>query len=406
MRVVLSVLLPSLALAACAAPTTPYATASQAIIKGVDSPATDDAVVLIIHLDNQAVEACSATLIAKNLLLTARHCVAQTDEGSACNEDGEALAGGGVGKQFTPSDLYVFTGNTRPDFSKGRPDIAAQGAKIFVPDSDTICANDIALILLDQEVENAKIAPLRLDGAVVAGETISSVGWGVTEKTASPDVRQRRDDVEVLNVGPLRQSQGRSLGPSEFEVGESICSGDSGGPAFSTDTGAILGVVSRGGNGKQSQTDPSVGCEGSDAFNIYTGVAGHRDLILQAFAEAGATPWLEGELNPILAPFGTECATDDECQQGKCVQTSGDTPTCNLDCEASECPSGFECTGDAGAMVCTEVKAKDDDDAEKKKGGCAVGGDPSSFALLGFAFAASLVARRARRRSAAPDRHR
>jgi hypothetical protein len=61
----------------------------------------------------------------------------------------------------------------------------------------------------------------------------------------------------------------------------SICQGDSGGPAISERTGAVLGVVSRGG-----------GC--SDDFgHIYTTTAGFETMFSDAFELAGATPTLE-----------------------------------------------------------------------------------------------------------------
>lgn len=398
MRVVLSIVIPGLVLAACAAPADQprLGRAAQPVINGEDSPSgSEDAVVLLMHAANAGVAGCTATLIAPNLLLTALHCVAETDESSACNEKGRAIAGGDVGKVHDAKDMYVFTGTERPNFySNERPPIAATGQKIFVPDSDTICANDIALILLDKNVEGAVIAPLRLDAPVTEGETFTSVGWGVTERTASPRTRKRRLEVPVVGVGPLEASSSRgALGPSEFEVGESICSGDSGGPAISTDTGAVLGVVSRGGNGRQgTQSDPAAGCEGARAFNIYTGVAGHRDLILSAFAEAEATPWLEGELNPILGVFGSECSDGAECQQGVCAQTDGSTSTCNLDCTDAACPSGHECSAVDGQNVCTAIPEPEE------KTGCAVAeaGLASDAGLVpfGLALAALCVVRR------------
>ncbi len=403
MRVVVSILIPSLGLclAACmgAAPSTGSTT--QAIINGEDSPSSEDSVVLLVHADRQSVAACSATFVAPNLLLTALHCVSETDESSACDEKGKPLAGGDVGKPHTASDLYVFIGNTRPDFNRGAPPTAAKGKKIFIPDTDTICAHDIALVLLDRNVEGAKISPLRLDTEVVEAETITSIGWGVTTKTDSPETRQRRADVPITGVGPMRSGNGRSLGPSEFEVGESICSGDSGGPAISTDTGSILGVVSRGGNGRQSQADPSVQCTGGNAFNIYTGVAGHKDMILAAFAEAEATPWLEGELNPILSTFGTVCTAGEECQQGSCVKTSGADATCNLDCSTSECPEGFVCSDVDDAKACTAIPKKKTTTTETS---CAASPGSSSgtgYAFCGLAalvFAAAATRRSARRR--------
>lgn len=409
-RVVLSVLLSGVAvsLAACTAPTVSLSTADQAIIDGENSPSSEDAVVLLVHVARQGIGSCTGTLVAPNLVLTALHCVSETDQSSACDEAGKPLAGGDVGRTHTANDMVVFTGSTRPEFERGiDPKIAARGLKVLVPDTDTICANDIALIVLDRNVEGAKIAPLRLDADVISGETVTSIGWGVTDNTDFPNMRQRRLEVPVVNVGPLRDRRGRSLGPSEFEVGESICSGDSGGPAIATSTGAVLGVVSRGGNGTQDPNDPAAGCTGAQAFNIYTGVAGHKDFILSAFDAAAATPWVEGSLNPILSVFGSACTAAEECQQGVCVQTAGDAPTCNLDCSASACPDGYECTdvaasggaAEEGGKACTVVPPP----VKKTITTTSCDATPvtpasSSLTALGFAVAALALTRRSARR--------
>lgn len=406
MRFVCTTLISSLALAACAGPTVPETlSVSQPVIDGEDSPTgVEDSVVLIIHLDRQGAAGCTGTLIAPNLVLTALHCVAETDEASACDVDGTALSGGRVGSLHDAKRMYVFTGNERPNFAgRERPSVAGIGAKIFAPTTNTMCNNDIALLLLDRQVENAVIAPLRLDAPVVTAETITSVGWGITDTTTSPDTRQRRQSVAITAVGPDEPGRGRAIGPTEFEVGESICSGDSGGPAFASETGAVLGVVSRGGNGRApTQSNPSAGCVGDDAHNIYTGVQGHRDLILSAFAEAGYEPWLENELNPNLTKFGEACTDGKECQQGVCVQTEGDSATCNLDCSNDSCPDGYECTqGDDSSSRCTVVpppattSADDDDEAKAGCSSAPVGQTP--WTSVGLLVAAVLGSRRLRK---------
>jgi secreted trypsin-like serine protease len=92
----------------------------------------------------------------------------------------------------------------------------------------------------------------------------------------------QRQNVPVLDVGPSSQSA-----PTDLLVGESICSGDSGGPALSAH-GAIIGVVSHGGNGRYSAHRPAAGCIGKDTTNVYTRVAPFTQLIKLAFKQAGA----------------------------------------------------------------------------------------------------------------------
>jgi hypothetical protein len=99
----------------------------------------------------------------------------------------------------------------------------------------------------------------------------------------------------VLEVGPAE-----GLGPAEFRLGESGCAGDSGGPAFAEDTGAVLGVLSRGSNGTNAPAGTAEGC--LDAENVFTSAATYKELILSAYAKAGQEPWLEGQPDPTTLP--------------------------------------------------------------------------------------------------------
>src|SRR5690606_27489347 len=155
-----------------------------------------DSVVLLVHYDPQdrmtGVGQCTGTLLAPRLVLTARHCVADTDPYAACDADGEPLAAGVVRGNHKAESMYVFTGKDRPDFSRGAPDIAGQGMKILDDGGKNLCNHDIALIVLKEPVKDAKISPIRLEAEVERGESITAVGWGVTDKTPQPDQRQQR----------------------------------------------------------------------------------------------------------------------------------------------------------------------------------------------------------------------
>ncbi len=55
---------------------------AQAVIGGTESSATHDQIVLLVHSDGAKVFAtCSGTLVAPNVVMTARHCVSAVAKG-------------------------------------------------------------------------------------------------------------------------------------------------------------------------------------------------------------------------------------------------------------------------------------------------------------------------------------
>ncbi|MBS2011931.1 MAG: trypsin-like serine protease [Deltaproteobacteria bacterium] len=292
----------------------PHARVSSPIIAGSDSTADQDAVVMIKHYDAVKIgggaEGCTGTMLAPRLVLTARHCVAATDPQLACEPDGSASFGGVVRESYLASKLFAFSGVARPDFISGL-DRAARGAEIIDDQAKNLCNHDLALILLERPLPGAKIAPVRLEGGPKVGEVTTIVGWGVTDKEASPSVRKQRANVKVLEVGPAA-----GIGPSEFRVGEGGCAGDSGGPAFAA-SGAIVGVLSRGGNGKDPNPEvPGVQCIGGE--NVFTSVSGFRDLVLSAYAKAGQDPWNEGAPDPRTVPKAEPSPAAEASDDGGC----------------------------------------------------------------------------------------
>jgi hypothetical protein len=376
---------------------------SSSVINGAASTDADDAVVLLAHYDQTTGEfgTCTGTMITPTLVLTARHCVAQTDEGAYCSPAGKPISGGKVYKDHNADTLYAFTGARYPKFGSEKVTPAGRGEKIFNTGANTLCNNDIAIVKLAKPIAGVQIKAVRLEALPDVGETIRSVGFGLTEKGRAPANRLQREGIAVLRVGADAKSTGGSS-DQEFQVGESICSGDSGGPGISERSGAILGVVSRGGNADSSGTNRAANCVGESTRNIYTMVAPFKEFILATAAETGEEVWIEGEPDPRLTKFGESCTENSECRSGICVPGANGVNFCSKLCEADACGTGLTCRAGAPTQgnICLPPPPVV---AATGGGGCAVvprdaGGSSRASLLLGLAGFCAVVAAAKRHR--------
>ncbi|MGE0322440.1 MAG: trypsin-like serine protease [Polyangiaceae bacterium] len=300
-------------------------TRNDAIVGGVvDNDANAHNNVIYLTSDQGA---CSGTLVASNLVLTAWHCVAPSaSNGIGCDPNGASSNGDHVGDDFTPNRLRVHTG-ANPGST------VARGTQILHEAGKQLCNRDLAFVVLDTPITGITPAKIRTNYVAVPGETVTVVGYGITSNGGGGSgTRRRRDNVPILAAG---KDWNELLATSEFQLGPSGCSGDSGGPAFDSTTGAVIGVSSRVGN-----------CNVGPLID--TSLFGHDALVQAAFAAAGKTALLEG--NPVPSPIknkadGDDCTSGWECAGDICRREN--TPgECTKFCSkgsTSSCPADMMC---------------------------------------------------------------
>lgn len=372
--------------------------ARQHIAGGTVDVSHQDVFLLGWH-EGQVGALCTATLIAPNLLLTARHCVSPNS-----SDDDRVLCGdAGLGEP-RPADAFFATNDPQPRQSS--PFFRAREVRVPEAGVDT-CGFDIALIILNQNVPAELSTPAvpRIDRDAAPGEAYTAVGYGLT---GSGEPSGSRMQLGGLSVACQPGSCGDGVESTEFLGETGICSGDSGGPALDAE-GKVLGVVSRGG--------PEC------SLPIYGSVAAWRDFITTTAEEAAALGeyeppfWVSSGSSDRPLPAGAggapgemsggaegdTCHDGSECKSGLVcyARSSHDVGSCAVACTATaDCEAGLVCQPAGGVSVCTEPSGSGDE-----SGGCTVSAPGTQARWLELLLAGGVGVALFRRRSArAPHR--
>ncbi len=231
---------------------------SQSAIQGGTVDKAHDYAVGVCGTDTtpgQCAIVCSGVLIAPNLVATARHCVDQVTSSTVdCTSDS-------FGALLAPADQFWITTN----YMLVQPSLGWHQVKqIVTPQATGFCGNDLALLILSENVAATEASPATpevqypmTDPSIVSGSE-TAIGYGNTAPGASDyGTRHTKQNIPILCIpgdaeapcAPVSQSR---IATNEFNAGDGPCDGDSGSTAieqnsFNLGTPLALGVLSRGG---------------------------------------------------------------------------------------------------------------------------------------------------------------
>lgn len=302
-------------LVACAPPTD-LGGARAPIVDGVRETG-EDAVVLVSTFG--ALSLCTGTLVAPNVVLTAKHCVQPPGADAPYPMTAFTV---GIGS------AVGATTNYRVRYVETTPGVYNQSETTGL--SGEIFGIDVAILILREAVEGVTPIPIRRDRPDdMIGQTFTAIGFGRTPEGGS-GVKYKGDGVlEAVTAGVLLTQ-------------EVICSGDSGGPMIQEmPLRQVIGVASFG----QAGACPS----SRDGYNA---VFNNLDLIDRGFALAGQ----------CLGGDETCNSLDDDCDgmvDEGCLAL-GETCAANDECAHAQLPSfleplesPIECLDTGSGLTCT-----------------------------------------------------
>jgi secreted trypsin-like serine protease len=234
------------------------ATTEEAIIGGTNASVGGHPwMVRVFDQTTSTARQCAGTLITKDWVLTAAHCVYQGPPNRGTGPNGEAQPG----NLFLIAGDYDISGFSTP--AEGTSWEQLRGAsEVHIPSGYAGANHDIALIKFSTPVTlNSRVKVLPLKTTLVTSGTAIAAGWGATAvlNPFDPDKAQsnilQRVDLTIRTNATCNASLGsiRNLASDELCAGnpggtKGTCLGDSGGPLLQAVTGGyqLIGVTSWG----------------------------------------------------------------------------------------------------------------------------------------------------------------
>jgi hypothetical protein len=261
---------------------------------------------------------CAGTLVAPDVVLTARRCVSADDDPTLCAPPVLRAA----------ERVEVLSGE-----DLAHVETVARGIHVAAPRAAG-CEADVALVLLDRDLP-VPTASFRRHGAAL-GDRVRTVGFAFREEAAALG-RTLRDHVPVTEV------QG-----TWFVADEAPCVTTAGAVALDERTGEIVGILSHA----------TGACDDPAARGVYVRTDAWLDLVDRVLVRSGEHQWVnEGEEPPEdrkprrlpkskkpVSDLGGGCEGGGECAAAVCVRDAG-RRYCSRTCsEKDHCPSKWRCT--------------------------------------------------------------
>lgn len=274
-------------------------------------------VVLMYRRDGAA---CTGTIIAPRVVLTANHCVASRFGGAAPASYFRVYIG---------SSTRALTAEYQ--VSEVRP----------VPNAglDSRRANDVALLILATPAQEPPRELARESAWGLLSSSVTAVGYGQTPSGGSGTKYRTTTAITMVQEGFVF-------------VQPAVCSGDSGGPLIGPD-GKIYGVASFIFS-PDGRTEPRCGT----APGAYNAIEHHLEFIDGVLEEMGSCVGSSDEqcngrdddcdevVDEGCTPLGEGCSDGSECHGGLCEDTPAGricTSACDPLRPDQGCPPGFYC---------------------------------------------------------------